>query len=590
MDFNAVYHRANDNYCYPLNADELIVNIKTGYDVKEVNIVQGDPFSAGILGGSEVWTGTPMKIPFKKRLKNQIWWTTTIKPEFKRLKYYFELITETEKYYYFEDGFLSEEQFHLEGRSKQCFVFPWMNPSDVPVTPDWVNDTVWYQIFPERFCNGDASNDPEGTLPWRNHGAVTNDEFFGGDLEGIIQKLPYLQELGISGIYLTPINESPSSHKYDTTDYTRIDPHFGNEETFMRLVNKAHECGIRIMLDGVFNHSGEFFAPWQDVLQKGPESEYYDWFMINEWPLELGKDAARKKQFYSFAFYDNMPKLNTNNKVVREYLLGVCETWVKKYNVDGIRLDVANEISHIFCKELRIRMKEINPDIYILGEIWHDAMPWLRGDEFDSVMNYPLGQSIKDFWIDKSQTNEDFEFTINRCYTGYMQQTNDVLFNLLDSHDTQRLRNDTKNLDEFFQQIAVLFTMPGSPCIYYGTEIAMEGGHDPDCRRCMPWDDIEAGKYKERINVIKQIINLRKTEPLMKSRNFHFPNRINNKRVIEFMKVGWIDSYLEVIINCSEEDVEIPFEGEILLQRHYIDTTLLKNGILIRKIVENREE
>ena len=588
MDFNAVYHRANDNYCYPLNENELIINIKTGYDVKEVNIVQGDPFSAGILGGSEVWSGTPMKIPFKKRLKRQIWWTTTIQPEYKRLKYYFELITENEKYYYFEDGFLSEEQFHLEGRSKQHFVFPWMNPSDIPVTPDWVNDTVWYQIFPERFCNGNPSNDPEGTLPWRNQGAVTNGEFFGGDLEGIIQKLPYLQELGINGIYLTPINESPSSHKYDTTDYTRIDPHFGDEETFMRLVNEAHARGIRIMLDGVFNHSGEFFAPWQDVLRNGPESIYFDWFMINEWPLELGNGAARKRQFYTFAFYDNMPKLNTNNKAVRDYLLEVCETWVKKYNVDGIRLDVANEISHIFCKELRHRMKAINPDIYILGEIWHDAMPWLRGDEFDSVMNYPLGQSIKDFWIDKSQTNDDFEFTINRCYTGYMQQTNDVLFNLLDSHDTQRLRSDTKNLDEFFQQIAVLFTMPGCPCIYYGTEIAMEGGHDPDCRRCMPWEDIEAGNYKERISVIKQIINLRKTEPLMKSRNFHFPNRIDNKRVIEFMKVGWIDQYLEVIINCSEEDIEIPYEGEILLQRHYIDTTLLKNGILIRKIIENQ--
>ena len=590
MDFNAIYHRANDNYCYPLNADELIINIKTGYDVKEVNIVQGDPFSAGILGGGEVWSGTPMKIPFKKRLKRQIWWTTTIRPEFKRLKYYFELITENEKYYYFEDGFLSEEQFRMEGRSKQHFVFPWMNPCDVPVTPDWVNDTVWYQIFPERFCNGDPSNDPEGTKPWRNQGSVTNDEFFGGDLEGIIQKLPYLQDLGITGIYLTPINEAPSCHKYDTTDYTRIDPHFGDEETFMRLVNEAHERGIRIMLDGVFNHSGEFFAPWQDVLQKGTESVYYDWFMINEWPLELGNGAARKKQFYTFAFYDNMPKLNTNNKAVRDYLLDVCETWVKKYNVDGIRLDVANEISHIFCKELRARMKAINPDIYILGEIWHDAMPWLRGDEFDSVMNYPLGQSIKDFWIDKSLTNDDFEYTINRCYTGYMQQTNDVLFNLLDSHDTKRLRDDTKNLDEFFQQIAVLFTMPGCPCIYYGTEIAMEGGHDPDCRRCMPWEDIEAGNYKERTNVIKQIINLRKTEPLMKSRNFHFPNRIENKRVIEFMKVGWIDQYLEVIINCSEEDIEIPYEGEILLQRHYIDTTLLKNGILIRKIIETKEE
>lgn len=151
-----------------------------------------------------------------------------------------------------------------------------------------------------------------------------------------------------------------------------------------------------------------------------------------------------------------MPKINTNNPKVRKYFVDICANWVENYGIDGIRLDVANEVSHRFCKELHARVKEINPDIYILGEIWHNALPWLRGDEFDAVMNYPLGQSIKDFWIDKSLTNEDFEYTINRCYTSYMQQTNDVLFNLLDSHDTKRLRSDVKNLDEYFAQIAVL--------------------------------------------------------------------------------------------------------------------------------------
>ncbi len=228
MDFNAVYHRANDNYCYPLDGDNLIINIKTGYDVKEVHIIQGDPFQAGILGGAEEWTGELENIPFKKNLKHQLWWTTTIKPEYKRLKYYFELITDTEIWYYFEDGFVSEEQMKLPGRSRQCFVMPWMNPCDILQTPFWVNKTIWYQIFPERFCNGNPDLNPENTLPWREEGEVTNQEFFGGDLEGIINKLDYLQDLGISGIYLTPINKSPSSHKYDTSDYTEIDPPFRN--------------------------------------------------------------------------------------------------------------------------------------------------------------------------------------------------------------------------------------------------------------------------------------------------------------------------------------------------------------------------
>lgn len=585
MEFNAVYHQASDNYCYPLNNDELVINIKTGYDVKYVNIIKGDPFAAGILGGGENWEGKAENIPFKKRLKNQLWWTTTVRPEFKRLKYYFELQTETETWYYFEDGFVSSEQMNLEGRSRQCFVFPWMNPCDVFRTPEWVNDTVWYQIFPDRFCNGDHSLDPEDAVSWRNQGSVRNEECFGGDFAGIIQKLDYLQELGINGLYLTPVNESPSNHKYDTTDYTKLDPRFGDEETFKKLVNEAHSRGIRVMLDGVFNHCGYYFKPWQDVLSKGPESEYYDWFMINRWPIDWEGGAARKGELYTFAFYDNMPKLNTSNPKVRKYFVDICAGWVEKYGIDGLRLDVANEVSHVFCKELHTRIKEINPDIYILGEIWHNALPWLRGDEFDAVMNYPLGESIKDFWIDKSLTNEDFEFTINRCYTSYMQQTNDVLFNLLDSHDTKRLRSDVKNLDEYFAQLAVLFAMPGSPCIFYGTEIAMEGSYDPDCRRCMPWEDIESGKYKERIQIISTLIRLRKQEPLLKSRNFHFPNEYSKYgRVIQFQKVDWKDCYVEVIINCCEEDVEVPPQGEILLERHYIDSTLLSNGILIRKI------
>lgn len=583
MDFNAVYHRANDNYCYPLDEDQLVINIRTGYDVKYVNLIHGDPFKSGILGGGESWDGEALNIPFKKRLKNQLWWTTTIRPEYKRLKYYFELQTEDERWFYFEDGFVSEAQMALAGRSRQCFIMPWMNPADLPVTPAWVNDTIWYQIFPERFCNGDPSINPEGTLPWRTKGSVTNEEFFGGDLQGIINRLDYIRELGVSGLYLTPVNESPTSHKYDTTDYTKIDPHFGSEETMKTLVREAHERGIRVMLDGVFNHSGENFAPWLDVKEKGPQSVYWDWFMVKEWPFGTDGNCAREKKYYTFAFYDNMPKLNTNNPKVREYLINVCENWVRNYDVDGIRLDVANEISHTFCKELRNRLKAIKPDLYILGEIWHDAMPWLRGDEFDSVMNYPLGESIKDFWIDKSLTNEDFEYTINRCYTRYMQQTNDVLFNLLDSHDTKRLRSDVKNLDEYFQQLAVLFTMPGSPCIYYGTEIAMEGGYDPDCRRCMPWEEIEQGMYSERAEIVKSLLHLRRSEPLLRSRDFHFPNKINRPRVIEFNKMGWVDNYVEVIINCEEEDIEIPREGEILFSRHYIDNTLLRNGILIRR-------
>src|SRR5699024_591979 len=427
MEFTGVYHKTSEQMSYPLDENRLVINLKTGYDVKQVFIHHGDPFDAGILGGSEKWTGKREEIVYKKRLPHQLWWTTTLTPPYKRCKYYFELHTEDEVWYYFEDGFLTEEQVNMEGRLLQYFIVPWMNPADVNRTPAWVNDTVWYQIFPDRFCcGGTGKNDPD-VLPWQT-GKVTNREKYGGDLEGIRQKLPYLQDLGITGIYLNPIMEAETNHKYDTKDYTKIDPSFGDDGTMKRLVSEAHERGIRIMLDAVFNHCGRKFAPWLDVQEKGRESEYADWFMVQDWD-EIGKQGdTRDGRFYSFAFADWMPKLNTNNEEVIDYFCKVCEGWIRKYDIDGIRFDVGNEVSHRFLKRMREHLKKIKPDIYLLGEIWHDASQWLAGDEYDSVMNYPLMSGIHDFFLDRTMGKEELEYMVNRCYTMYMQQNNNVLF------------------------------------------------------------------------------------------------------------------------------------------------------------------
>ncbi len=582
MNVTACYHRASDNYCYARTEDELIINLKTGYDVTQVYLHYGDPFAYGILGGKEGWQGERATVFYRKHLSHQVWWTTTVKPPFKRLKYYFELHTQEGVFFYLEDGIFTKEQMEVPGKSLQCFTFPWMNPADIAVTPNWVNETIWYQIFPERFCNGDTSNDPKNTLPW-HHGPVRNEEFYGGDLAGIKSKLPYLHELGINGIYLTPIFEATTAHKYDTTDYLKIDPQFGTNEEFKELVSQAHKLGIRIMVDGVFNHSGRLFGPWQDVLKHGPKSKYYDWFMVREWPFDQSKRDTRDGKFYSFAFTSLMPKLNTNNEAVISYLLDICETWVREFDIDGIRLDVANELSHQFNKALRKRMRMLKPDFYLLGEIWHDAMHWLRGDEYDSVMNYPLTSSIQDFFIDKKQTKLDFEYTVNRCYTLYMTQQNDVLFNLLDSHDTKRLRNAAGTIDIFYQQLALLFTMPGSPCIYYGTEVALEGEHDPDCRRCMPWDEIETGKHNENLHLVRSLIALRKTEPCLRSSYFHFPNLLAEQRVIEYIKLDENGQEIEVLLNCSDAPITIADDKQVLWQRLYHKKQLAPGGVVVRK-------
>lgn len=591
MEFTGVYHKTSEQMSYPLNEDELVVNLKTGYDVKRVFIHHGDPFEAGILGGKEKWTGKREEIVYKKRLRHQIWWTTTLVPPYKRCKYYFELHTDREVWYYCEDGFLTQEQMDMEGRMIQCFTVPWMNPADVNRTPDWVNDTVWYQIFPDRFCRGvsevegaerDSAASGGEIVPWRK-GPVTNEERFGGNLEGIRQKLPYLAGLGITGIYLNPIMEAESNHKYDTTDYTRIDPHFGDGETFARLVKEAHALGIRVMVDAVFNHCGRHFGPWQDVLKNGKDSPYADWFMIHQWPLPDKQEDTRDGRFYSFAFADWMPKLNTNNDQVIDYFCQVCQGWIRDFDIDGIRFDVGNEVSHRFLKKMREHLKGCREDIYLLGEIWHDASQWLMGDEYDSVMNYPLMSGIHDFFLDKSMKKEEFEYMINRCYTMYMQQNNNVMFNLLDSHDTERLMNRFHDLDIFYQQLAVLFTMPGSPCIYYGTEIAMEGGHDPDCRRCMPWDELEEKENQEKISLVRSLIRMRKDEEACRSLYFHFPGEYENDRCVEYIKLDGRRNEIEVLLNCSKEDMNVREEGEILFSRKYADGVLGKNGTLIRR-------
>lgn len=590
MEFAAVYHKTSEQMSYPKNDRELVINLKTGYEVRRVFLHHGDPFEAGILGGKERWNGVREEITEKKRLSHQLWWTKTVIPPYKRCKYYFELETDTETWFYLENGFLTKEQMEAEGRILQYFIVPWMNPSDICRTPEWVRDTVWYQIFPDRFFRGETGKTGKEKTKefsrWRS-GPVTNGERFGGNLAGIREKLGYLEELGISGIYLNPIMEAESVHKYDTTDYEMIDGDLGNEQEFTRLVKEAHERGIRVMVDGVFNHCGKNFFPWRDVQEHGKESKYADWFFIQDWSDLKKQSDTRDGRFYSFAFSANMPKLNTNHKEVAEYFCRLCERWIEAYDIDGIRFDVGNEVSHKFLKQIHERLKVKKPDIYLLGEIWHDASLWLSGDEYDGVMNYPLMSGIHDFFLDRNQTKEDFEYQMNRCYTMYREQSSQALFNLLDSHDTDRLRNRFSDLDVFYQQLAVLFTMPGSPCIYYGTELAMEGGHDPDCRRCMPWAELDSEENKARIEEMKKLIALRNTEPALRSMSLTFTSRYDEKRLIEYVrreensqKAG----QAEVLLNCDSSPVSVKGEGEVLFSRKYASGILEPGGILIRNI------
>lgn len=579
MKREAVFHKTGDNFCYQRNKSELVINIQTGHDIKRVCLYHGDPFQAGILGGHERWSGQRLEMTKKMELEDHTWWSASVSPKFKRCRYYFELSDGKETLYYFENGFLTADRLDIPGVRLQHFVFPWMNEADLNVTPEWVRDTVWYQIFPERFCNGDPTNDPEGAKPWRSEKPGHHDSY-GGDLQGVIDRLDYLKELGITGIYFNPLFMASTTHKYDTTDYMEIDPAFGDNALMEELCRQAHARGIRIMLDAVFNHCGTGFAPWQDVVKNGEQSRYRDWFMVNRFPVNDHKDGTKDGRYFSFAFSNRMPKLNTNNSEVVEYFCKVCEYWVSRCDVDGFRFDVANEVSHDFLRTLRKRVKQKKPDVYLLGEIWHDSTKWLQGDELDAVMNYPLTEAVSDFWLEPDSTREDFAYHVNRCRAMYMEQVNEVQFNLLDSHDTERLIYRTKDDNVFYQQLAILFTLQGSPCIYYGTEIMLEGGPDPDCRRCMPWEEIDSGVYDGRIALMKELIRLRREVPAFRSGELEFVNTKPGKRVIEYIKTDEKTNRVKVTVNAGKTPVKLTGQN-ILFSRLYDGEALMPGGVCI---------
>ena len=555
MNLNAIIHRSVVPDCYALNREEVVIRIRTGKDITAVNLIHGDPYSFGISGGFR-WDGQIVPMAVRHELKHCNIWSVTIRPRYKRVQYYFEVFCGKEKMLVLEDDFYDEKTLHKPGRLIQYFKFPWLNPSDVIMPPAWVADTIWYQIFPDRFCRGDQSPKRNKLKAWNDREHIKGWDFFGGDLRGIIEKLPYIRALGITGIYMNPIFFAGTNHKYDTIDYTRIDPDFGTEEDVVELVEKAHALGIRVMLDAVFNHSGTEFFAWKDVWEKGEQSRYFDWFCIEYRPFRRKRGSLKDGRFHGFAFLDTMPKLNTNNPEVTDYFSDICRHWVENWHIDGIRFDVGNEVSHTFLKTMNRRLKALNPELFLLGEIWTDAMEWMRGDEYDSVMNYPLYESFHNFWVDADATSRDLMYAVERSYSLYPEQLNRTIFNFLDTHDTPRAINRCGSEDVFFQQLALLMTLPGSACLYYGTEIALPGSHDPDCRRTMPWDEIEAGHHDQTMAQVKQLIALRADNPQSRGVEILWRHDAANPRLVCFDRPGG-DRTLRVWLNGGKTAVPV---------------------------------
>lgn len=510
MDTAAIYHRPESEYAFLYTNTRFRIRLRTRKnDIKKVYVLCGDPYTIT----TEKWY--QKQRPMKKCLSTNVhdYWEIEVTSETRRLQYAFHVVGEDNTDCFYGDQGIFPYRENVITEPNFYFRIPYFHQIDRFTIPEWVKETVWYQIFPERFANGDKANDPEHTLPWGSKDPDRED-FFGGDLQGVRDHLDYLTDLGVNGIYFCPIFKATSNHKYDTIDYYEVDPAFGDKKLLKNLIDEAHKRGIRIMFDAVFNHMGVHSPQWQDVLKNGEKSIYKDWFHIRFFPVDSYQmtdlpETAENIPYDTFAFTPFMPKLNTANPEVQKYLLDIATYWIKEFDIDGWRLDVANEVDHNFWKKFREAVTEIKPDIYILGEIWHSSQAWLQGDEFHAVMNYAFTDSIKDYFAKKKITASQMVSGMNHQQMLYRDQVNEGTFNLLDSHDTARILTLCQGNKELMKSVmAFMFLQKGSPCIYYGTEIGMTGEDDPDCRKCMIWEKEE--QDLELFGFIKELVSLRK--------------------------------------------------------------------------------
>ncbi|HSF80757.1 MAG TPA: glycoside hydrolase family 13 protein [Anaerolineales bacterium] len=399
--------------------------------------------------------------------------------------------------------------------------------------PYWVQDTIFYQIFPDRFANGDPNNDPPNVQPWGS--PPTNQNFMGGDLRGIIQKIDYLLDLGITGIYLNPIFASPSNHRYNTTDYFSIDPKLGDKRDFKALLDVAHNNGVRVILDGVFNHSGRGFFAFSDILENQQESAYRDWYHIKRFPIEAysHEDA---KDYLAWWKIKSLPKFNTANPQVRRYIMQVARYWIEQ-GADGWRLDVPNEIDDDdFWGEFRQVVKSANPDAYLVGEIWNQEPRWVGDRHFDGLMNYPVRKALLEVLTVSAADIAKFASMLESNLTACKRENLYAMYVPLGSHDTERLLTLLEgNVDKARLAFLFLFAYPGAPAIYYGDEIGMMGGRDPECRGAFHWE-------QERWNTemhswVKLLVSVRKRLPALRRGDYRFLLADNRRRCFAFARI-----------------------------------------------------
>ena len=541
MEYSAILHDMDKRFCYAIDKGLFVIRIQVKKDdIKEIILHYMDKYI------SIEMKDTRKTVPMKKIASSQFhdYYEAQIRMDMICLRYFFEFTDmHGEKAYYGNYEFSKECITNID----RMFDCPQnLREEEMFEVPEWAANKVVYQIFPSRY----AASQPVDKELWYK-APITFTDNLHGDIRGIIDHLDYIRDLGIDVIYMTPSFKSDSCHKYDTIDYYEIDPSFGTKEDLKELVQKAHDRGMKVVMDAVFNHTGKEFFAFKDILEKGEKSKYLDWYFIDKFPLDT--EPGQAPNFKCFGYYGGMPKLNLKNPEVEKYVTDVACYWLKECDIDGWRMDVGDEISHYFWKHFRRAVKAVKKDALIIGEIWHYAGDFLEGDEWDTVMNYPFYLNLIDLLADEkigvSRFIQNFGYMKGRlnkkCYP--------LMWNLIDSHDTARFLHLCNNKQKQHLAAAFQLLMPGMPMIYYGDELAMPGANDPDCRRGMYWD--EEYRDNEMLEWYKRLIQVRRTHACIVEGELAETITRDEDGTIVLIRKNTEDT-IALIFNCSDDTKE----------------------------------
>ncbi len=507
ISFESVLHIPLSQYAFAVNNQELVIRIRTK---------KNDLNKCQLYYGNRVNQKMPLPVEMvdmELRHKDEFfdYYETKLVLSYCRICYYFRLEKEECWTYYYDNRFTKYlPNYELEGQwidgRSEYNQYPFILKEEVIRMPEWFQNAVVYNIFPDSFAN-EKNGLEEKKVSYLLENTRESENRLGGTIKGITANLDYLQELGFTCLYLNPIFVAGEYHKYDILDYYHIDPCLGTEEEFKLLVDELHERGMRIIIDGVFNHCSWYFFAFDDVIRNGEKSRYCKWFYELNFPIYRPSEEQDILKYTCFAYVPNMPKLNTSEIEVQKYFADVGAYWVREFHVDGWRLDVANEVNREFWRIFRHAVKAENPNAILIGEVWENAETWLRGDAFDTVMNYEFRRICKEYIAFGEINAKEAAYQFEKMWLRYPSMVSSVQLNLLDTHDVPRFlslcRGDIKKWE---LGCLLLLFLPGVPSLFYGDERGISGILEYDYRKNMEWN-----KGKAFYEIIKKLVAFRNT-------------------------------------------------------------------------------